>query len=72
MRYLRSPRKPLCTIHEVIECGIYPYRCSKCGRCFICGHIRVGYRWWLCLHPLGLARTRFSPGVPHVTDYLSG
>jgi len=53
----------VCTLHEVTEAGCYPYRCSHCGECFICTHLLVGYRWWLC--PNGaLTRTLFSAGVP--------
>ena len=61
MRYLRQD----CTLHEVIEGSVYPYRCHRCGGCFLCQHYLLGYRYWVCrtwlLWPV--ARTVVSPGV---------
>lgn len=43
----------MCTMHEVTEFipnrgWIYPYRCSRCGGCFLCQHDLVGYEYWIC------------------------
>ena len=61
-----------CTLHEVVEAGVYPYRCHRCSRCFPCGHWLIGYRLWVCRRPIGLGLsapigwvpTQFGPGVP--------
>ena len=52
--------------------GVYPYRCHRCGRCFLCGHWLIGYKLWVCLRPIGWGLsipcgwvpTTFSTGVP--------
>ena len=68
MRYLfrlitHLAGNPTCTLHWVVEKGVYPYRCSHCEGCFACEHLRLGYRWWLC--PTGrLHRVDMDPGVP--------
>lgn len=54
-----------CDLHEVIENGVYPYRCSNCGQCFVCGHWLIGMSWWVCSWwPFRRVSTRPSPGVP--------
>ena len=63
-------RKPRCTLHDVVERGVYPYRCSRCGECFVCRHFlffdEVGERhYWLCRDGSGgRVPTTPSPGVP--------
>jgi len=58
----------MCSMCSTIEAGCYPYRCQRCGRCFICSHRRLSYRWWISLWPWCLVRTTFSSGVPVVAD----
>ena len=70
MCFVRQAAVP-CTLHDVIEGGwggrplIYPYRCHRCDRCYVCGHWRIGYRWWMCKPPqFGFVPTQPSPGCP--------
>ena len=65
MRGLRSGAcQGVCSVVEGPRgVNIYPYRCSRCGRCFVCHHWQIGYRWWVCKWPLGLMSTRPSPGI---------
>lgn len=51
-----------CTMHLTIENGVYPYRCSRCGRCFLCGHSLIGYAFWVC-HDGHQKPTTPDPGV---------
>ena len=37
-----------CDIHDVVEGPVHPFRCSHCGRCFICEHTLTGYEVWTC------------------------
>jgi hypothetical protein len=60
-------RQTPCTLHDTVENGLYPYRCHRCDRCFVCGHLRLGYHWWL--GRCGLHRTVSSPGVPVSVNY---
>jgi len=62
---------PLCTLHDVIEGGwggqprVYPYRCYRCGRCFVCAHTQSGQhptQQWIC-HDDGIVPATPSPGV---------
>ena len=49
-------------MHETVEQGYYPYRCSRCGECFLCGHKLLGYEFWVCSD--GYKKpTRPDPGV---------
>lgn len=41
---------------------VYPYRCSRCERCFICGHRQIDYTYWVC-HDGHLKETTFDQGV---------
>ena len=56
-----------CTLHDVIEQDaqqrdVYPYRCSCCGRCFLCAHRLIDYAFWIC-HDGFNKPTTFDPGV---------
>lgn len=70
MRLLQPPAcSSTCTLHTVIEghwpLRCYPYRCPRCGQCFVCRHWLIGYRWWVCpLTHFGFVRTHFGPGAP--------
>lgn len=59
-------RRP-CTMHAVIENGVYPYRCVRCGSCFLCQHTAHthpdGTRCWICPDGAHFPATP-SPGVP--------
>lgn len=42
-----------CTMHTVQELNnegqwVYPYRCSRCGGCFLCAHTLIDYAYWVC------------------------
>lgn len=57
--------KPICTLHDTIERGRYPYRCGRCGECLICRHHRSGYTHWICLDGQHVpAHPKYHPGVP--------
>ncbi len=68
MRHLFTKRQVPCDLHDVVEGGwggrpvVYPYRCSHCGRCFVCQHWTLGHSCWLCLWPPRCVRG-FDPGV---------
>lgn len=72
MRHLFARfRKTRCTVHNDVEgpAGrrIYPFRCHRCGECFICGHKLIFPReagsYWICADG-GSMPTKPSPGVP--------
>lgn len=58
----------MCTVHDTKEyhpmpgIWVYPYRCSRCERCFICGHRQIDYTYWVC-HDGHLKETTFDQGV---------
>ena len=58
-----------CTLHEVQEyipseaIWIYPYRCSRCKQCFLCGHKQENYEYWVCADGFKMPTTP-DPGVP--------
>jgi hypothetical protein len=62
-----------CTLHDVIEGGgwggqprVYPYRCHRCGRCFVCQHTpgTIGNEhFWVCADGIVVAAKHCS-GVP--------
>ena len=65
-------RAPRCTLHDVVERGVYPYRCHRCGECFVCKHTLVfigqtGQRAWRCANGSIVPSTP-SPGVPRLYD----
>lgn len=72
MRYLlslirRFTRRPYaspedCTLHDVIERGVYRYRCARCGECFVCGHTQIDYTYWVCRDGTHIQSTP-SPGI---------
>lgn len=63
----RRPRPGPCTLHDVIERGVYPYRCHRCGKCFVCAHTQTTYQRgqlaWVCADGC-IVPARFTPGVP--------
>ncbi len=59
-------RRPACTMHEAIEGVFYPYRCARCGRCYLCGHILLDYAIWVC-HDETRTPTTYAPGVQVTT-----
>jgi len=56
----------MCTMHETIEnengIDIYPYRCYRCGGCFLCEHKLIYPKWWVCADGTKVS-TRPTPGV---------
>lgn len=64
---------PICTMHDTIENGVYPYRCDECGECFLCKHtLTHGRRYWRCGSDPEMVPTTYSPGVPVSTAGPSG
>jgi hypothetical protein len=60
-------KKTRCAVHDVIEIDaderpVYPYRCSRCGGCFVCEHQLVGRTHWICRDGFRKPATR-DPGV---------
>lgn len=49
---------------------IYPYRCSRCGGCFLCEHKQIGYEFWVCRDGYHKPTTP-DPGVPVPGERLS-
>lgn len=56
-----SPVK--CSMHNTVEGGVYPYRCSACGGCYLCQHKLRRYEFWECFNGK-LRPTHLDPGVP--------
>lgn len=69
MRYLSKLWRIIfpvrCTLHDTIERGVYPYRCSRCQGCFVCQHRLIDRSFWICRDG-GQVSTRLSPGVPEI------
>ncbi len=70
MRHLR-PKPIPCTLHTVVEGGwngqplVHPYRCARCGRCFVCQHSQWGPDncLWVCFDKARIRSTP-NPGTP--------
>lgn len=52
-----------CTVHDTVEGSVYPYRCARCGGCFICQHRLKGRLFWVCADGVEVPAT-MSPGWP--------